>query len=448
MCARPIVDFVHPEDIQHTIDEISRQSKGYSTLAFENRYLCKNGEYKYLSWKSVPVGSLLYATARDMTEFKKDKLRLIHADRMVAVGTLAAGIGHEINNPLAYTLANLSLIAEELEKKEILNNPNALVSAREKISRCLEGVNRVKDVMRGLKLFSKNDGDTVEPLDLATVMDSSLRMAMHEIQPRAQIVKEYAAVPLVDGNESQIGQVFLNLLINAAHSIREGNPGSNSITLIIGADGEKVFVRVKDTGSGISDEVLPRIFEAFFTTKAGDVGTGLGLSICEKIVTSYNGSITVASQVGEGTCFTVSFPKSSLKAPIRHREKIDSKSSKPRFRILVVDDEPSLTEAIVSTIGEGHDTKALNNGKEARDHLLENPHYDLILCDLMMPGFSGMNLHEALKLDGRGLERKIIFMTGGAYTPETVRFLREAENEYLEKPFELKTIRELVMKLS
>ncbi|MEO5969442.1 MAG: response regulator [Bdellovibrionia bacterium] len=446
MYARPMIEFLHPDDLESTVGEISRQAKGIPALSFENRYRCKNGSYKDLSWKSVPVGDKMYATARDITEQKMMKNQLLHADRMAAVGTLAAGVAHEINNPLCYSLTNLSLILEDLEKvdpDDLL--PDKLNSIRKKVVQALDGIVRVKDVVNGLKIFSRNDEEKKGPVNLEYILNSAINMAMHEIQPRAKLIKKFSATPLVTGNEGRLGQVFLNLLINAAQAIPEGNAENESITLRMGTDSEgRALIELEDTGVGMSEATKARIFDPFFTTKPVGLGTGLGLSICHGIVTSFGGTIAVDSKLGKGASFKITLPK-SIEAPREeHEDEIFEVQNKRRLKILVVDDEILLAETIVAMIGNKHDAEMNCNSRKALDLILKHPKYDLIFCDLMMPGLTGMDIYEKLKKDGRGLETRLIFMTGGAFTPKAVEFLQKNENIRLEKPFNVKTFRSIL----
>ena len=243
--------------------------------------------------------------ARDLTDRKLMQARLLQSDRMASVGTLAAGVAHEINNPLAYVKANLDVLASrripqlavllrslEEERIEHLGGGEPDDSAYELSERlsqiaamidlAREGAERVRSIVRDLKTFSRADEETTTPVDVARVLDASVNMAWNEIRHRAKLIKEYGEVPPVEANESRLGQVFLNLLINAAQAIPEGRAYEHEIRVRTYADAndERVVIAVSDTGSGIAKDALYRIFDPFFfTTKAVGVGTGLGLWI-------------------------------------------------------------------------------------------------------------------------------------------------------------------------
>jgi len=223
--------------------------------------------------------------------------RLAHLDRMASLGTLAAGIAHEINNPLTYVIANLQLLAEEMPHSALLHD-------------ALEGSERIRGIVSHMKTFSRAGDEHRTYVDPRSVLDSSIKVVMSEIGSRARLVKDYGHVPLVLANPGQLGQVFLNLLLNAAHSIEEGNPQNNTVRVATrAAPSGEIVVEISDTGRGIPAEVRPRIFDPFFTTKPLGIGTGLGLSICHGIVRGLHGTISVESELGSGTTFRITLPE-------------------------------------------------------------------------------------------------------------------------------------------
>src|SRR5688572_4589382 len=243
--------------------------------------------------------------ARLRAERSRLEEQLVISDRMASVGTLAAGVAHEINNPLCALMGNLEFVADDLG--QVIRDINALAlegaakgrvpstSLSEPMARLTDiqgplneardAAERVRLIVKDLKAFSRSDEETRGPVDVHTVIDSSIRMAHNEIRHHARLVKVYGEVPLVEGNEARLSQVFLNLLVNAAHAVPEGHIDQNEIrveTRLLGED--RVVVEVRDTGTGIPAHALPRIFDPFFTTKPIGVGTGLGLAICHRIV--------------------------------------------------------------------------------------------------------------------------------------------------------------------
>jgi len=267
------------------------------------------------------LARLIPAIERELREFavraerKKMSEQLLISDRMASVGTLAAGVAHEINNPLAVLIANLEFIAQNLGP--IVETPAVpgellmgLAGLREPLRDAQEAAERVRLIVRDLKVFSRSEEEERRgPVDVRGVLESSARMASNEIRHRARLVKEYGEVPKAQANEARLGQVFLNLLINAAQAIPEGRAEANEIGIATRSDAAgNVVVEIRDTGSGIPPEVLPRIFDPFFTTKPQGVGTGLGLHIVHNIVVNHHGgTIALTSDPGR-TEFRIGLP--------------------------------------------------------------------------------------------------------------------------------------------
>jgi signal transduction histidine kinase len=243
-------------------------------------------------------------------------LQLAHANHLANVGMLSAGLVHEINNPLAPLVANLDVAIKEIS--DIAGREDTSLHARDCALRALEclrdageAADRIRQIVRDLKPLSRPDEGRHGAANLQRALDSSVRMAASEIRHRARLVKDYGELPDVEGSEVRLGQVFLNLLLNAAQAIPEGRVDEHEICVSARVeDAEHVVVEVRDTGMGIAPENLGCIFDPFFTTKAASKGTGLGLAICQKIVTDYGGHIDVESEVGKGSIFRVTLQAS------------------------------------------------------------------------------------------------------------------------------------------
>ncbi len=375
--------------------------------------------------------------------------QLVQAGKMAAVGTLAAGVGHEINNPLSYIVSNLEHACEESEKLSRMvegSEPlrERLREMQQVLREALMGADRVRRIVRDLRTFSRQDEDTRGPVDLRAVMDSAAKMAAGELRPRAHLIRDYAAdVPPVEGNEARLAQVILNLIINAAQALPEGKPEQNEVRLVLKRGGEgQVVAEVRDTGCGIPPEVLGHIFDPFFTTKPVGEGTGLGLALCHAFITSMSGRIEVESQVGQGTVFRVILPAAS-----GHTERVAQASQvqargSVRGRVLVVDDDALVGAALRRTLAREHDVELVESSRKALE-LLSSPEgdFDVILCDLMMPEMTGMELYEHLETAAPERARRMVFITGGAYTPFARSFLERVSNPRVEKPFEPEKLR-------
>jgi signal transduction histidine kinase len=381
--------------------------------------------------------------ASHRAERRKMQEHLLISDRMASVGTLAAGVAHEINNPLAAVLANLDFALEVLGKaapdrqREEVQGP--LREAR-------EAADRVRLIVRDLKIFSRaGDDEQNGAVDLERVLESSLRMAWNEIRHRARLRKEYGAAPAAQGNESRLGQVFLNLIVNAAQAIPEGRSEDNEIRVAIRQEGDQVVVEIGDTGTGIPPHVLPRIFDPFFTTKSAGVGTGLGLAICHRIVTGLGGAIAVDSRPGRGTVFRVALPRARGEADGRRsdlRQRLPAAPRRPAC-ILVVDDEALINKVVCRMLAD-HRVVAVSSVREALQAIDGGEGFDLVLCDLMMPEMTGMDLHRELVRARPALADRVVFMTGGAFTPAAREYLDAVPNIRLEKPFDARGLRQAV----
>jgi PAS domain S-box-containing protein len=312
LLGRSPLEFVHADDRAMVMERILTYSRrGLETPPIEERFLRRDGSALPVEVTSIPIfwddtpATLVHA--RDLTERKALEAQVVLADRLASVGRLAATVGHEINNPLAFVLANLEMSLERLGGGGI--DAERAADIAEMLREAREGAERVRTIVRDLKVFSRGESEERASVDPRRVLDSCVSMARGEIRHRARLEKRYAPTPAVRVNESRLGQVLLNLLVNAAHAIPEESPEEHLITVSTGTDAQgRVVIEVSDTGTGMTDEVRRRIFEPFFTTKPGGVGTGLGLSICQSIVTALGGEITVESALGRGSTFRVCLP--------------------------------------------------------------------------------------------------------------------------------------------
>ncbi len=365
---------------------------------------------------------------RDVTEQHRLRDHLALAERMTLLGRLAAGLAHEINNPLAYAQTSLEVAIRELATFE----PPPTAKLEDSLARAREGTERVRGIVRDLKVLSRAEDEPSEAVDLVALLDSTLALAANAIGPKATVIRTYRDAPRARATRGRLGQLFLNLLLNAADAIPEGNPADHEIHVGISCDPTGcAIVEISDTGIGIPAADRARVFDPFFTTKAVGAGTGLGLAICHRIVTQLGGTITFES-LHRGTTFRVSLPAGDMAAIGSPEPTIDS----PRARILVVDDEPALLRAIGDLIGETHEIVTASSGRQALDVLRADRGFDVILADLMMADVTGIDLFELIRTDHPELERRFVFMTGGAFTSRGRALLASVDNPCIEKPFD------------
>jgi PAS domain S-box-containing protein len=434
----PVLDFIHPDDRDAIAKRILQLATTGGVAPGAVRMVRADGSVVVLEGEAVRVDfdgePSIVVMGHDVTERDQMFARLALADRMLTVGTLAAGVGHEINNPLAYVTSSLELLAAELPSLRVaagsrLND----ASLRTLVSDACDGVSRVSTIVRDLRSLSRPEDEVRGPVDVAGVLAASVKMAHNELRHRARVIETYESVPPVAGDASRLGQVFLNLLLNAAQAIPEGHAEQNAITIRVGLASGGVRVDISDTGSGISPAIIGRIFDPFFTTKAPGIGTGLGLSISHQIVRSMDGEITVDSQAGRGCTFSVTLPVASTS-----RAAATPAAPPPRLqvrRILLIDDEAAVGRALEALLAPETEVVCEQRAGDALARLASGERFDVIVCDLMMPEISGIELYAHLADVAPDCRSRIIFMTGGAFTPDAREFLDRLDRPHLEKPF-------------
>jgi CheY-like chemotaxis protein len=305
-------------------------------------------------------------------------------------------------------------------------------------------------VVRNLQSIARRQEEQHRPLDILQVLESAVTLTWNQIRHRARLVKEYSEVPLVRGSEFRLGQLFVNLLVNAAQAVQEGNAQANEIKVAVRADPRGLVVEIKDTGEGIAPEARPRLFEPFFTTKPAGMGTGLGLSICQSVLLEHHGQIEVESEVGQGSLFRVILPISAEQRPKAPppREPAPAQAPGRRGQIIVIDDEPQLAWAMKRLLDREHDVVAVTHGREALDRMSAGQRFDVILCDLTMPFMTGEQLYREIERRfGPAAASRILFVTGGALSEESNAFLQGVPNPRLFKPFEADELRTQVRRL-
>jgi PAS domain S-box-containing protein len=452
---RRITEFMDPDDAATAERRIRRLHETGQPLSEPHEYRSRSvdGRELIVEISSIPIDldgeRAVLAFARDVTERKAIQARLAQAERLSALGVLSAGVAHEINNPLAYVVLNLEFMERELTKANGATSPEALL---ERVRQARHGAERVATIVRDLKTFARADGWTRGPVRIESVLESALNVAHTETSKTARITRRYADVPAVMGNGARLEQVFLNLVLNAAQAIPEGDDRNHEIRIELASDGETVRVEVSDDGVGMPPDVLDRIFDPFFTTKPPGVGTGLGLPICRSIVRAHGGELDVKSAPGQGSTFTVILPRW-----VGERKKSEPSGpgeappDTPRGRILVIDDEAAVGRTLSLVLEPEYDVTVVTSAQEGLAELRASDRgasFDAILCDLVMPGMNGQDLFDAARSELPGIESRFIFMSGGYGSSGPDDFPRKVQNRLFEKPFDLnlirRTLREIV----
>ena len=417
------------------------------------------------------IGALVFAlrrAQRDNAALRAQmdiaQSRLEVTERLSTVGQLAAGVAHEINNPLAFVVSNLSFIEEELAEKPGIVGTEVATA----IADAQHGAARVAGIVRGLSAFSRVEGEGAGEVQLENVVEDAVRMAGNELRHKGQLVFELGGAPPVAGDPRKLLQLFINLLVNAADALPEGRVAENRVRVAIGRDARGwARIEIEDNGVGMTDDVRRRAFDPFFTTKPVGKGTGLGLSICHGIVASMDGDISVESMPGAGTVFMVHLPPATsasvvatpdaplapflasvpvtelaparIPAPAPPPSPADAPPS--RLRVLVVDDEPHVGRAVTRVLQREHDVTAVDSAERALQLLLTGGDYEMILCDVMMPTMSGIELYEHLAAKRPDAAKNVVFLTGGAFTASAQHFLETTSAPCWHKPLDAAGLR-------
>jgi signal transduction histidine kinase/CheY-like chemotaxis protein len=377
-------------------------------------------------------------------DLRQARDRLFQADKLAAVGTLAAGVAHEINNPLSYAVSNLSFVREEIARGATRDLDPEVLPALEETQ---EGLDRVRAIVRDLKSLSRAGDDQQGPVDLGAVLEAAAKLAWNEIRHRALLVKDVGPLLPVRANEGRLVQVFLNLLVNAAQAIPEGHADANRIRIEarMGPD-RRAAVTVSDTGTGIAPQHLGRLFDPFFTTKPVGVGTGLGLAVCHGIVSALGGEVTVETALGKGSSFRVVLPCTE-EEPRPEPRPGPGPGAGRRGRILVVDDEGAVSRSIHRLLSSEHEVISTASAGEALAWIGSGRAFDVVLCDVMMPHMTGAELYQEIARTRPALAERVVFITGGAFTSGTREFLARCANACLEKPIDPRALAAAVRSL-
>jgi PAS domain S-box-containing protein len=438
-----MADILHPDDVQLAASRIREVMINKVTLAqpAEYRFRKRDGSWGVVEVLSVPIEldgqPAVLGLARDVGERKTMERRLVLAERLAAVGQLAASVAHEINNPLAYMLLGLQHLRERLDAGELDKGELGTL-----LGEIADGAGRVATIAADLRAFAHaEDSAELAAVDVAQVVDSALRIAASAYRHRARVVREIGEVPHVRANAARLEQVLVNLIVNAAEAIPEGARDEHELGVAVAAiGGTGVSIEIRDTGGGIASEHLERVFDPFFTTKPRGKGTGLGLAISRRLVATMGGTIGVRCCADRGVVFRVELPLAADSD--RAAEHSQDRPSQPdrRLRVLVIDDEPLLRTALERFLRPRHDVVLEASARNALARLESGERYDVILCDVVMPELGGPELYRRLCEKLPELSSRVVFMTGASTESNEAEKLAQTGARLIARPFRLSEV--------
>ena len=374
---------------------------------------------------------------RDITTAKELEGKLVQAERLAALGLLAASVGHEIRQPLSYVLASLDVL-----ERALASASGGGDRAESSLANIRNGAKRIAEIAASLDLLAGRRPRTSAPIDVRLPLQAALDLCASQLAVCTRVERNIPELPLVRGDESELCQVFANLLLNAAQARGPGESGATHAVMITAAVvAGQVRISVADAGVGILAEHLPHVFDPFFTTKEKGRGTGLGLFISRSIVEAQGGKLEIASEPGKGTRVDVLLPIAAP-APWRKEEPttgVRSVAPRRRLRVLLVDDEPRFLESLKLALEGDHEIETEGKARDALAGLAVNPtRFDVVLCDLAMPDIDGATFYERMR--ELGVADRFVLMTGGAFTPRAAAFVTSRTCPTIAKPFPLERL--------
>jgi PAS domain S-box-containing protein len=436
-------------------DDLLAGRKNFASIEVQVRH--KQGDWRRLKCNFSPLfdenGKIegVVTSGRDVTEVKRLEGQLIQAEKLAAMGQMLAGVAHELNNPLTAILG----VSELLRDRQGVDE-----NTRRQLEMTHRQARRAARIVQNLLEFSRPASPQRKPLDLNSVIDRTLQLHEHSLRRNSIEVdfRPYPGLPLVVGDANQLIQVFLNLISNAEHAIREVRQ-SGRVQIRLGQSGTRIFATVQDDGVGIKPEALDKLFDPFFTTKRPGGGTGLGLSICMSIVREHGGDIEADSLPAAGAAFTIYLPFTPQEAGPHALQSLDSNSGE-RFlpslselskrSVLVLDDE----ESIRMLLTEGLSAYGLHvdcaSGAEQALSLVLGKKYDAVLCDLKLSGSGanadGYGVAQRLKIAAGANKPEVIFMSGDVLGSDP-GVPRQSGPRRLQKPFRISDVLRILMEV-
>ncbi len=448
---RRFSDFCHPDDAPAMIARFRRISGDDRMSALELRLRAGDGRTVVFELSSVAVefegDAAVLSFGRDVTERKCAELNLLQADRLAALGLLAGGMAHALNNPLTYVLLNLDHVGRSLPTAAAHASSFSELAAR--LSQAREGAERMAAVVKRMRAFSRTDESEQRSVDLRAVLETVSELVGNEVSHRGRLIMRLEQVPPVSANESRVEQICMALLLFAARILPEGGARPREVRVDLSVDEHRfAIVEVTCEGAQLDAVEVEQLFDPFAPNDQARIA-GFGLSVCAGLVTQMGGRIEAERLPGTGVVLRVALPclvlttLEVLEAPDRHSSEPPPANGR-RARVLVIDDELGVGRALRLMLEDEHEVTCYTNPRDALRALMTDSGFDIIFCDVVMPELTGMDIFQVLRFNRPGYENRLVFMTGGVFTAAARRFLAQVQNPRLEKPFNLKSLQRLV----
>ena len=383
--------------------------------------------------------SSILVVVRDVTEQRRLISRVTSAENLASLGTLAAGLAHEINNPLTYVITSLTSAGQSLDVQ--------VENLKPELDTALDGCWRIRDIVANILETTTSKRDVLEAVLVPDAIRAAITLVATQVRHRATTMVKCDEDVYALAHRTKLMQVVVNLVANASQAFADTRITANKIQVRCYGEKDTVVIEVQDNGSGMDEATRRRALEPFFTTKEPGKGTGLGLFLSNSIVESLGGSLQIDSELGQGTKVTLRLlrcAEPSFVGQIACREVPPVNATSPRLRILIIDDEPCIRRALQRLLGSRHDVALSNNGAEALHRFVVGERYDVILSDVLMPEMTGIELFAELEQRFPEQSKRVVFMTGGATSESARVFIEEKRARVVAKPFRAKDIESTV----
>jgi len=453
------ITWYHPDDrpmVERLVGEALAHGRSYE---FRARIIRPDGQLVWVEAAGAGYSdetgeiAMIFGIIRDITDELEVERRLRDAEKMASLGTISAGVGHEINNPLTWLSGNLDVMLElltSMSSDEIAARRDELITL---VAECQNGGERIRRIVRALRTFSHPHVAEGGRVSLEDVIDAAVAIMANEVRHRAVLECEVDSSLEVRGDDTQLVQVVVNLLTNSVHAIPEGRPRDERVSIrAFGDDEGNAIVHVADSGTGIPADVLPDIWDPFVTTKPVGTGTGLGLAIVRRIVERHGGQVEIESVVDKGTRVVITLPLATSgedAAGARSEFEGEPADAQPADMgcVLVVDDEDAILRLLTRALRGRARVLTARDGAEAIRILGSDDDVDGVFCDMMMAEVSGMEVWRWIRSNRPELLPRTRMITGGVFTGEARAFVLENQPNMLEKPFSVRDVRDCLARM-